>query len=771
MMEWQRLAGEPKLSILDQIPWIELDHAYGSAVDVPEQIRALLSPDSERRRSTIFSFTCNIYHQGSVYSSTVAAIGVFQHLLQYPQTPDRSRILELLASFAVFETGQDNVDVASVLEPPDAEADCGESWNRECYLAIGAGLPLYELLLGDDDPCVAISAAFLMSHFPAHAFESCRRLLTIGETSASDEFLRSAALIAVSFLNGGPVSTEFHNLLESLVRSELPRSDMTVPLLAAAAAYCVLRDDNVPEELSAFALTLADRSLQFGIELPQTSIYATMSDPTSTDVGTVKPLDLFVPALEFPWGDLNVRLKRYSKVRQPTPPRPPLSDPGPHPDSFHVIPGQFDRDNVIAAVRHLHAHFRSRSSAGIPLVPFEPFKPHAMLAWDEILRLLDSTTIADRWAAADVLEQFPPLDETAVDQLIERLYRGDNSSLGRVLRKHPITERQCEQFCEQLCRREFPESQEDSPRDECRRIVLEHGTVAQIRRLFDEGDSTERKSAAMELCSRNAIELDEALPVIAQSLVTGSMPEKYLFAKWPDAHAWYLKSLDSLPIEQQWAIARTMAGWQSDLSEHVEAVFTRVESPLLPLLSALLIDCLRNLPESTPQTVDRLLALCHAESHAAVRCAVVRTLGGWIDRGFDNLLYERLQPFIKDPSARVRREAMNELPRFAEYRPQTVEQLHQLLQDVDEANRRAALWKLTDLGELTAADVTQLATSDPSDRASAEALLAAFVGRTSNVDDECMTPEESRQLTRSVAEWISNFRSEISHDNLSGERG
>ncbi|MBS0203700.1 MAG: HEAT repeat domain-containing protein [Planctomycetes bacterium] len=768
-MEWKRLDGDPDLSLLDQIPWIELDHAYGSAIDVPEQIRGLLSPDSERRRNTIFSFTCNIYHQGSVYSSTVAAIQVFQHLLQYPRTPDRSRILELLAAFAVFETGQDNVELATVLETPDTESDCGESWNRECYLAIGAGLPLYELLLDEEDPCVAISAAFLMSHFPAHAFESCRRLLKIAETATTNDFLRSAALIAISFLGGGPVTVEFRNLLESLVRDESAQADVPLRLLAAAAVYCVLRDRSIPSELKEIGLRLADRSLQFGIEVPQPSIYPISRTPMSADISTVVPLDLFVPPLEFPWGDLNQRLKRYSKVRRSTTPVPRSVDSGPHPDSFHVIPGQFDRDNVVAAVRRLHAHFRRRSKSGIPLAPFEPFKPHAMLAWDVILQLLDSEKNEDRWAAAAVLDQFPPLDESAVDQLIERLYHG-NSGLGGVISKHPITERQCERFCEQLCRREFAESKVNSPRDEIRRLVLQHGTVAQVRRLFDEGDLPERQAAAMALCSREAIEPAEALPVIAQALVTGGMSEKLFFAKWPEAHAWYLKSLDAMPVEQCWAIANTMVNWKADLTEFQEDLFRRVESPLRPILTALLIDCLRNLPESTPQMVDRLLAVCHADSHAAVRCAVVRALGGWIDRGFDNLLYERLQPFINDASARVRREAMNELPRFVDHRPQTVELLRQLLRDNDEANRRAVLWKLSDLGELTAADVLQLTTSDPSDRVSAEALLAAFVARPPMVDDKWLPTGESRPLTRSVAEWISNSRSQTTDDSPGGGR-
>ena len=68
------LPGQPDLSFIDEIPWAELSHAYGTAIDVPDQLRSVLDPDPEKRRSTFYSFTCNLFHQGSVYSAKVAGL-------------------------------------------------------------------------------------------------------------------------------------------------------------------------------------------------------------------------------------------------------------------------------------------------------------------------------------------------------------------------------------------------------------------------------------------------------------------------------------------------------------------------------------------------------------------------------------------------------------------------------------------------------------------------------------------------------------------------
>lgn len=59
---------------LDAQPWAEREHAYGSAEDVPGQLRALASDDAEEAEEALYELYGNIVHQGSVYEATAHAV-------------------------------------------------------------------------------------------------------------------------------------------------------------------------------------------------------------------------------------------------------------------------------------------------------------------------------------------------------------------------------------------------------------------------------------------------------------------------------------------------------------------------------------------------------------------------------------------------------------------------------------------------------------------------------------------------------------------------
>ncbi|MEV0777394.1 hypothetical protein [Streptomyces sp. NPDC050428] len=59
---------------LDAQPWAEREHAYGSAEDVPDQLRALASDDAETAEEALYELYGNIIHQGSVYEATAHAV-------------------------------------------------------------------------------------------------------------------------------------------------------------------------------------------------------------------------------------------------------------------------------------------------------------------------------------------------------------------------------------------------------------------------------------------------------------------------------------------------------------------------------------------------------------------------------------------------------------------------------------------------------------------------------------------------------------------------
>lgn len=64
----------PVLTGLDDIDWAALEHAYGPAEDVPDLLRQLTGGDEEAAQDAMYELWGTVWHQGSVYPATVAAV-------------------------------------------------------------------------------------------------------------------------------------------------------------------------------------------------------------------------------------------------------------------------------------------------------------------------------------------------------------------------------------------------------------------------------------------------------------------------------------------------------------------------------------------------------------------------------------------------------------------------------------------------------------------------------------------------------------------------
>jgi hypothetical protein len=85
---------------LEQIRWHEFTHAYGSASELPKDIRRLASSDSEVREQALWELSGSIYHQGTIYPATAVALPFLIGLALDRRTPEPVEIWELLAAIA-----------------------------------------------------------------------------------------------------------------------------------------------------------------------------------------------------------------------------------------------------------------------------------------------------------------------------------------------------------------------------------------------------------------------------------------------------------------------------------------------------------------------------------------------------------------------------------------------------------------------------------------------------------------------------------------------
>jgi hypothetical protein len=89
----------PALTGLEEVPWEQLQHAYGPAADVPELLRALAGA-REQQEHALYELHGNIWHQGTVYEATVHAVPFLARLAVAEPPPLRDELLALLGDIA-----------------------------------------------------------------------------------------------------------------------------------------------------------------------------------------------------------------------------------------------------------------------------------------------------------------------------------------------------------------------------------------------------------------------------------------------------------------------------------------------------------------------------------------------------------------------------------------------------------------------------------------------------------------------------------------------
>ncbi|MDR6980812.1 hypothetical protein J2X68_007554 [Streptomyces sp. 3330] len=195
------------LAGLDDIDWAALGHAYGSAEDVPGQLRTVCGPDEEARESAFRSLFSNIFHQGTRYSASPYAVPFLARIAVAGPAGARADALLLLTRLAIDWHDEYNLPLgidtaawrAAAISPEEnlrwydeqiaAETDEERLKNlREAraycaaghpvdaregalrsYDAVRAQLPVLLELLCDRDPETRTKTAYLLGWFPEEA--------------------------------------------------------------------------------------------------------------------------------------------------------------------------------------------------------------------------------------------------------------------------------------------------------------------------------------------------------------------------------------------------------------------------------------------------------------------------------------------------------------------------------------------------------------------------------------------------------------------------
>lgn len=115
--------GDPVgLPAISEVNWTELEHAYGTAADVPQMLAGLAANDAQWGEH-LDALVASVTHQGSSYSSTAPALRVVAHLAAAPQLSPKRR-LDLLYTLFLAAAALDKAHAYEYRPEPHHEQVC-----------------------------------------------------------------------------------------------------------------------------------------------------------------------------------------------------------------------------------------------------------------------------------------------------------------------------------------------------------------------------------------------------------------------------------------------------------------------------------------------------------------------------------------------------------------------------------------------------------------------------------------------------------------------
>lgn len=227
------------LETLDAIDWKALTHAYGEASDVPKLLRALASDHAGKREGALDALFSTIWHQGTVYPASVAAVPFLIGLVGAEAQGDLPAILELLAHLA---TGSSYLDAHQHLDvfaeeraAPDFADRVAEELThvRAAKDAVVRGAPVYARRLTHADPSVRIAAAYLLG---LCASDESRAALRVTVEEDDEPAVRAVAAFALGCVADDALAPEVRERLEDLSEHPAVRIYAGFGLARSAAA-------------------------------------------------------------------------------------------------------------------------------------------------------------------------------------------------------------------------------------------------------------------------------------------------------------------------------------------------------------------------------------------------------------------------------------------------------------------------------------------------------------------------------------------------------
>ncbi len=172
------------LSGLETVEWQTLSHAYGVAVDVPDQLRAVAGSEPLSAEQALYELYGSLWNQGTVYPATAAAVPF---------------LVELAAAGSLAASLR--VDLVVLLARIGAAGGGDRGDRQQALEALDRGRRALAGLLDCEQPELRVAGAGLAAVFPTPARDWVRRLRELRDAE-SEPLIRAHFSVAAALAGG-----------------------------------------------------------------------------------------------------------------------------------------------------------------------------------------------------------------------------------------------------------------------------------------------------------------------------------------------------------------------------------------------------------------------------------------------------------------------------------------------------------------------------------------------------------------------------------------
>lgn len=239
-----RAGNAPLLSGLDAVDWKSWEHAFGTADDVPDLLRAVAGKDAKRAAKALDAIASSLNHQDL---ASLAAVPTLPFLVEIARAGKgrRARLLLLIADMA---SGGSHIEATVTGDPHETLAPELEPVRK----ALADGFDVFRHALDDPDAAIRTAAAVGLGTMPERADEAKAALLEqLGKE-------KTAPNLATMVLALGALAAATNDA--SLVETFAPLAKHKARAVQAAATIASAQAR--PEKLEALARLGVEPKLQ-----------------------------------------------------------------------------------------------------------------------------------------------------------------------------------------------------------------------------------------------------------------------------------------------------------------------------------------------------------------------------------------------------------------------------------------------------------------------------------------------------------------------------